>query len=179
MLFGEVAERAALFDGDGIESRVTLPKVDGFVWHGFLPGVELGQRYGYRVYGPYDPENGHRNKLLVDPIRRRLTGSFTGSVAVQLPKQDQLDQRGPFDAQSPASSAVAGAAADGAVADDDRSLSQDSLQPSRTGLGLEDGLQRRGDAPGQVTVLVRPSARPTRIELGPRTSRRRSCRRNL
>jgi len=48
---------------------------------------------------------------------------------------------------------------------DDRSPSQDSLQPSRTGLGLEDGLQRRGDAPGQVTVLVRPSARPTRIEL--------------
>jgi pullulanase/glycogen debranching enzyme len=53
-LFGEVAERVelCLFDSDGAESRVALPEVDGFVWHGFLPDVQPGQRYGYRVHRP-------------------------------------------------------------------------------------------------------------------------------
>ena len=43
----------------GAETRLELPEVDGFVWHGYVPGVQPGQRYGYRVHGPYDPENGH------------------------------------------------------------------------------------------------------------------------
>ncbi|WP_347343666.1 glycogen debranching protein GlgX [Jatrophihabitans telluris] len=80
-LFSEVADRVelCLFDADGTESRVTLPEVDAFVWHGFLPDVEPGQRYGYRVHGPYDPANGHRcnpNKLLVDPYSKAIDGSF-------------------------------------------------------------------------------------------------------
>ena len=56
-VFSEVAEKVelCLFDADGNESRVTLNDVDGFVWHGFLPAVEPGQRYGYRIHGPYDP----------------------------------------------------------------------------------------------------------------------------
>ena len=56
----EVAERVelCLFDGGGAETRLDLPEVDGYVWHGYMPGVGPGQRYGYRVYGPYAPELG-------------------------------------------------------------------------------------------------------------------------
>jgi glycogen operon protein len=60
-VFSEAAERVelCLFDGspgsEGTETRVTLPENDGFVWHGYLPDAEPGQRYGYRVHGPYDP----------------------------------------------------------------------------------------------------------------------------
>jgi len=80
-LFSEVADRVelCLFDAEGTESRVDLPEVDGFVWHAFLPGVEPGQHYGYRVHGPYDPANGHRcnpNKLLLDPYSKAVDGSF-------------------------------------------------------------------------------------------------------
>ena len=61
-LFSEVAQRVelCLFDDDGTESRVELREVDGFVWHGYLPGVSPGQRYGYRVHGPYNPAAGQR-----------------------------------------------------------------------------------------------------------------------
>jgi glycogen operon protein len=80
-LFSEVAERVelCLFDVDGAETRVALPEVDGFVWHAFLPGVEPGQRYGYRVHGPHDPEKGLRcnpNKLLLDPYAKAIDGSI-------------------------------------------------------------------------------------------------------
>ncbi len=64
---------------DGAESRVTLPEVDGFVWHGFIPNIEPGQRYGYRVHGPYDPAAGQRcnpNKLLIDPYAKAIDGTF-------------------------------------------------------------------------------------------------------
>ena len=44
-----------LFDADGAETGSTLNEVDAFVWHGYLPGVEPGQRYGYRVHGPLRP----------------------------------------------------------------------------------------------------------------------------
>ncbi len=80
-LFSEVAERVelCLFDEDGNETRHRLPEVDGFIWHGFLPGIEPGQRYGYRVHGPYDPAEGHRcnpNKLLLDPYAKAIDGTF-------------------------------------------------------------------------------------------------------
>ena len=80
-LFSEVAERVelCLFDDDGTESRIALPEVDGFVWHGYLPGVGPGQRYGYRVHGPYDPANGHRcnpAKLLLDPYAKAVEGEI-------------------------------------------------------------------------------------------------------
>jgi isoamylase len=80
-VFSEVAERVelCLFDADGAETRVTLPEVDGFVWHGFLPNVESGQRYGYRVHGPDDPAAGQRcnpNKLLLDPYSKAIDGTF-------------------------------------------------------------------------------------------------------
>ncbi|OBJ49269.1 glycogen debranching protein GlgX [Mycobacterium sp. 1423905.2] len=80
-VFSEVAEHVelCLFDDDGNETKIGLPEVDGFVWHAFLPSVQPGQRYGYRVHGPYDPGNGQRcnpNKLLVDPYSKAIDGSF-------------------------------------------------------------------------------------------------------
>ncbi|MCV7427477.1 glycogen debranching protein GlgX [Mycobacterium montefiorense] len=80
-LFSEVAERVelCLFDADGAETRITLPEVDYFVWHGYIPAIEPGQRYGYRVYGPYQPAEGLRcnpNKLLLDPYSKAIDGTF-------------------------------------------------------------------------------------------------------
>jgi glycogen operon protein len=80
-LFSEVADRVelCLFDRDGKETRIDLPEVDGFIWHAFLPGIEPGQLYGYRVHGPYDPASGHRcnpNKLLLDPYAKAIDGHF-------------------------------------------------------------------------------------------------------
>ena len=76
-LFSEVAERIelCLFDAEGKESRVELPEVDGFVWHAFLPGIEPGQRYGYRVYGPNEPERGLCSSLFGLP-RWPCAGSY-------------------------------------------------------------------------------------------------------
>ena len=86
-LFSEVAERVELClfdeadDGSGtlIETRVELTEVDGFVWHGYLPGIAPGQRYGYRVDGPYDPPRGLRcdgSKLLLDPYGKAVEGDI-------------------------------------------------------------------------------------------------------
>ncbi|MEM1064728.1 MAG: glycogen debranching protein GlgX [Pseudomonadota bacterium] len=66
-----------LFDSDGFETRIDLPEREGDVWHGHVAGIKPGQRYGYRAYGPYRPDHGHRfnpNKLLLDPYARRITG---------------------------------------------------------------------------------------------------------
>ncbi|SHF51148.1 isoamylase [Jatrophihabitans endophyticus] len=80
-LFSEVAEKVelCLFDADGTETKVQLHEVDGYVWHAFLPGVEPGQRYAYRVHGPNDPAHGLRcnpNKLLLDPYAKAIDGSI-------------------------------------------------------------------------------------------------------
>ncbi|MBD3886033.1 glycogen debranching protein GlgX [Phormidium tenue FACHB-886] len=78
-LFAENATgvELCLFDRDDQETRVALGEVSNFVWHGYLPGIGPGQRYGFRVYGPYEPENGHRfnpNKLLIDPYAKAIDG---------------------------------------------------------------------------------------------------------
>lgn len=78
-LFSEGADKVelCLFDEDGTETCVELRDVDAFVWHGYLPNVQPGQRYGYRVHGPYDPANGQRynpNKLLLDPYAKAVDG---------------------------------------------------------------------------------------------------------
>ena len=80
-LFSGVAESVelCLIDDDGAETRIPLEEVDNHVWHAYLPGVQPGQRYGYRVHGPWDPENGKRcdpSKLLVDPYARAFDGEF-------------------------------------------------------------------------------------------------------
>ncbi|WP_067484446.1 glycogen debranching protein GlgX [Actinomadura hibisca] len=78
-LFSEVAHRVelCLFEPGGRETRVDLQEVDGFVWHGYLPGIGPGQRYGYRVHGPFRPADGHRcnpAKLLLDPYGKAVEG---------------------------------------------------------------------------------------------------------
>jgi len=80
-IYSEVAERVevCLFDADGAETGVALPEVDGFVWHGYLPGIGPGQRYGFRVHGPYDPKAGLRcnpHKLLLDPYAKAVEGDI-------------------------------------------------------------------------------------------------------
>jgi glycogen operon protein len=80
-LFSEVATdvELCLFEADGSESRVELSEVDGSVWHCYLPGVGPGQRYGYRVHGPYDLRAGHRcdpSKLLLDPYAKAIDGQI-------------------------------------------------------------------------------------------------------
>jgi isoamylase len=86
-LFSSVAERVdlCLFDEGGAEHRVTLREMDGFVWHGYLPGVGPGQRYGYRVHGPFEPAAGHRcnpAKLLLDPYAKAIEGQVDWDPAV-------------------------------------------------------------------------------------------------
>lgn len=83
-LFSAHAERVelCLFDAEGNEQRVDLPVRTGDIWHGFLPGAKAGQRYGYRVHGPWQPEQGHRfnpAKLLLDPCARRVEGEAIDS----------------------------------------------------------------------------------------------------
>ncbi|MDQ1683949.1 MAG: isoamylase, partial [Frankiaceae bacterium] len=78
-LFSEVADKVelCLFDDDGTETRMRLPERDAFVWHGYLPNVGPGQRYGYRIHGPYEPAQGHRcnpAKLLLDPYAKAIEG---------------------------------------------------------------------------------------------------------
>jgi isoamylase len=80
-IFSEHAEsiELCLFAADGgNEQRVRMVEQTDLVWHCYLPDVRPGQRYGYRVYGPYDPGAGHRfnpNKLLVDPYAKRIDGA--------------------------------------------------------------------------------------------------------
>ena len=86
-LFSEGAEKVelCLFDAEGRESRVELPEMTGFIWHGYLPRVEPGQRYGYRVHGPWDPRAGQRcnpNKLLLDPYGKAVAGEVRWDEAV-------------------------------------------------------------------------------------------------
>jgi len=86
-IFSEVAEKVelCLFDEAGNEERIRLPEMDGYVWHAFLPGIHPGQRYGFRVHGPYDPAQGQRcnpNKLLLDPYAKAFDGQIEWDQSV-------------------------------------------------------------------------------------------------
>ncbi len=86
-MFSEVAERVelCLFDAHGVETRLDLPEVTGFSWHGYVPRVGPGQRYGYRVHGPWAPASGLRcnpAKLLLDPYARAIEGGVAWEPAV-------------------------------------------------------------------------------------------------
>jgi isoamylase len=87
-LYSEHAEKVelCLFDPSGRREtlRVLLPEQTDMVWHGYLPEVRPGQLYGYRVYGPYAPQQGHRfnhHKLLLDPYGKQVQGSIRWSDA--------------------------------------------------------------------------------------------------
>ena len=82
-LFSAHAEAVdlCLFSPEGVEvERIRLPEYSHEIWHGYVPGVGPGTRYGYRVHGPWDPAAGHRfnpNKLLIDPYARFIDGEIT------------------------------------------------------------------------------------------------------
>ena len=85
-LFSDVAKgvELCLFDDDGSEERVVLEEIDASCWHAYLPSVIPGQRYGYRVRGPWAPEAGHRcnpAKLLIDPYAKAIEGEVRWSQA--------------------------------------------------------------------------------------------------
>jgi glycogen operon protein len=86
-LFSEVAEKVdlCLFDERGKETRVPLTEVTGYCWHGYLPEVQPGQRYGFRVHGPWEPADGHRcnpAKLLLDPYAKSIEGQVKWDQAL-------------------------------------------------------------------------------------------------
>ena len=86
-VFSEVASRVelCLVNDDGTETRVVMPEHDAFVWHVYLPGVQPGQRYGFRVSGPYDPATGARcnpAKLLLDPYAKAIDGEMKGDPSL-------------------------------------------------------------------------------------------------
>jgi glycogen operon protein len=101
-VYSEVADRidVCLFDDDGSESRHTLPEVTAFVHHGYLPDIGIGQRYGFRVHGPWDPSEGllcNPAKLLVDPYAKAVEGSIVWGPEVYGHRPGRLDQADPRD----------------------------------------------------------------------------------
>ena len=89
-LFSENAERVelCLFDEAGAETRYELTERTAFNWHGYLQGIGPGQRYGYRVFGPWAPERGHRfnpAKLLIDPYAKAIEGDVQWELGRTLP----------------------------------------------------------------------------------------------
>jgi glycogen operon protein len=92
-----------LFDEDGTESQVELPRRTAHVWHGFLPGVGVGQRYGLRVHGPWDPAAGLRcnpAKLLIDPNATAIDGEVRWGEEVFGHLHDDPQQRNDADSAS-------------------------------------------------------------------------------
>ncbi|WP_426498807.1 glycogen debranching protein GlgX [Streptomyces sp. D54] len=92
---GAEAVELCLFDERGTETRCPLTELTHEIWHGFVPGVRPGQRYGYRVHGRWDPWTGARwnaAKLLLDPYARAVDGTFTLPPEVYGHVRDWPDQ---------------------------------------------------------------------------------------
>jgi glycogen operon protein len=106
-LFSEHAEAVELClfsgkNGHRAAARIRMPERSDLVWHAYLPDVQPGQLYGYRVHGPYEPQAGHRfnpHKLLLDPNARAITGTIHWDdslygYTIGHPEQDlSLDER--------------------------------------------------------------------------------------
>ena len=96
-VYSEHAEMVelCLFDDDDNETRYRLPENKAYVHHGYLNGVMPGQRYGFRVHGPWDPQRGMRynpHKLLVDPYAKAIDGSVTWGTAIYAHEQNEPDK---------------------------------------------------------------------------------------
>ena len=86
-LYSQVAQKVelCLFDEHDAETRIEMTERNSYVWHNYIPGLHPGQRYGYRVYGPYDPVHGLRcnpNKLLLDPYAKAIEGNIDGDESL-------------------------------------------------------------------------------------------------
>ena len=87
-IYSEHATKVELCLFDSVEdehegTRIVLPECTDMVWHGYLPDLEPGQLYGYRVYGPYDPAKGHRfnpNKIVLDPYAKAIGRDVSGTI---------------------------------------------------------------------------------------------------
>lgn len=94
-VFSEVATgvELCLIGKDGAQTRIGLDEVDGHVWHTYLPTVTPGQRYGFRIHGPYEPELGLRcdpSKLLLDPYGKAFDGEFVNDPSLYTHGLDSL-----------------------------------------------------------------------------------------
>ncbi|MBV7363732.1 glycogen debranching protein GlgX [Actinomycetaceae bacterium TAE3-ERU4] len=103
-LYSSVATKVelCLLDENLNETRIPLNEVDASVWHGYLPGLQPGQRYGFRVYGPYAPDNGHRcdpSKLLLDPYARAICGQVEHNEAMYAYSFSDPQQRNESDSK--------------------------------------------------------------------------------
>ncbi|MGB3772406.1 MAG: glycogen debranching protein GlgX [Rhodococcus sp. (in: high G+C Gram-positive bacteria)] len=184
-LFSEVAEAVdlCLIDQDGRETRIRFEEVDGYVWHAYVPQVQPGQRYGYRVHGPWDPGAGHRcdaSKLLLDPYGKAFVGAFDGdrslfSYDIDIPEQpaeaapaattakDGAVHPGDVHAGAPAGSAVASRTVDATRANVSTSTSAAARalpepEPESTVDDQSDSQFPQHDSLGHtmVTVVVNP-----------------------
>ena len=86
-LFSEMAQRVelCLFNADGQETRIDLPESTALCWHGYVSNVRPGQRYGFRVHGPWAPEHGqwcNPSKLLLDPYAKAIDGRWEWNDAI-------------------------------------------------------------------------------------------------
>lgn len=86
-LYSQVAQKVelCLFDEHDAETRIEMTEQNSYIWHNYIPGLQPGQRYGYRVYGPYDPMHGLRcnpNKLLLDPYAKAIEGNIDGDESL-------------------------------------------------------------------------------------------------
>lgn len=86
-LFSENATcvELCLFDKHGSETRLPLVEMENYVWYGYISGIKPGQRYGFRVYGPHEPEKGHRfnpAKLLIDPYAKAIAGDVVHGAEI-------------------------------------------------------------------------------------------------
>ena len=86
-LYSQVAQKVelCLFDEHDAETCIEMTEQNSYVWHNYIPGLQPGQRYGYRVYGPYDPMHGLRcnpNKLLLDPYAKAIEGNIDGDESL-------------------------------------------------------------------------------------------------
>ena len=86
-LYSQVAQKVelCLFDEHDVETRIEMTERNSYVWHNYIPGLHPGQRYGYRVYSPYDPVHGLRcnpNKLLLDPYAKAIEGNIDGDESL-------------------------------------------------------------------------------------------------
>jgi len=96
------AVELCLFDADGIQEqqRLRMPACQNGVWHGYLVGATPGQIYGYRVTGPYAPQQGHRfnaNKIVLDPYARQVVGAYLGQHGFQGHLSSDVMQADSFD----------------------------------------------------------------------------------
>ena len=100
-LYSSAATRVelCLFDGNNRETRIEITECNTFVWHVYIVGIQPGQRYGYRVYGAYDPDSGLRcdpSKLLLDPYAKAIEGMIDSDASLfsyDITKPDDPDAR--------------------------------------------------------------------------------------